>query len=156
MSPAVPGRFLRAVRLAYPAMKLTRARSLASHISTRRAATSKVCGPWNWIAANAEVIPLPDASQDIVTTVFLFHELPPEVRRRVAAEMARVLKPGGLLVFIDSLQMGDRPGWDGLLEAFPARFHEPYYRHYAIDDLDAVFRDVGLRRSSTRPHSCRR
>ena len=54
-------------------------------------------------------IPLPDASQDIVTTVFLFHELPPEVRRRVAAEMARVLKPGGLLVFIDSLQMGDRP-----------------------------------------------
>ena len=97
-----------------------------------------------WIAANAESIPLPDASQDIVTTVFLFHELPPDVRRRVTAEMARVLKPGGLLVFIDSLQMGDRPGWDGLLEAFPARFHEPYYRHYAIDDLDGVFSEAGL------------
>jgi SAM-dependent methyltransferase len=79
-----------------------------------------------------------------VTSVFLFHELPPDVRRAVAQEMARILKPGGLLVFIDSLQMGDRPGWDGLLEAFPRRFHEPYYRHYAIDDLDALFTEAGL------------
>lgn len=58
--------------------------------------------------------------------------------------MARVLKPGGTLVFIDSLQMGDRPGWDGLLEGFPQRFHEPYYRQYTIDDLDALFSGVGL------------
>ena len=98
----------------------------------------------DWLAANAEAIPLPDASQDIVTTVFLFHELPPEVRRQVGREMARVLKPGGLLVFIDSLQTGDRPDWDGLLEAFPTRFHEPYYRHYAVDDLDGVLSDAGL------------
>jgi hypothetical protein len=40
--------------------------------------------------------------------------------------------------------MGDRPGWDGLIEAFPERFHEPYYRHYAIDDLDALFSAAGL------------
>jgi ubiquinone/menaquinone biosynthesis C-methylase UbiE len=62
----------------------------------------------------------------------------------VAHEMARVLKPGGRLIFMDSLQMGDKPGWDGMLEAFPVRFHEPYFRHYAIDDLDAVFTHVGL------------
>ncbi|MFN3869675.1 MAG: class I SAM-dependent methyltransferase [Hyphomicrobiaceae bacterium] len=100
--------------------------------------------PATLLAANAEAIPLPDASQDIVTSVFLFHELPPDVRRIVAGEMARVLKHGGTLVFIDSLQMGDRPGWDGLLEAFPHRFHEPYYRQYTIEDLDGMFRDVGL------------
>jgi ubiquinone/menaquinone biosynthesis C-methylase UbiE len=67
----------------------------------------------------------------------------------VAAEIARVLKPGGLFVFIDSLQMGDRPGWDGLIEAFPARFHEPYYAHYATDDLDAIFSEVGLAAKET-------
>jgi ubiquinone/menaquinone biosynthesis C-methylase UbiE len=89
-------------------------------------------------------MPFADASQDIVVSIYLFHELPPGVRRRVAAEMARVLKPGGMLVFIDSLQHGDRPRWDGLLDAFPARFHEPYYRNYLIDELDAVFRDAGL------------
>jgi ubiquinone/menaquinone biosynthesis C-methylase UbiE len=89
-------------------------------------------------------MPLASASVDIVTSIFLFHELPPEVRRAVTAEIARVLKPSGLFVFLDSLQMGDRPGWDGLIEAFPERFHEPYYRHYAIEDLEGMFRAAGL------------
>lgn len=137
------GRFLRAVRLAYPAMKLA-GLDLSQPYLDEAQRHLKDLRPVEWIAANAETIPLPDASQDIVTTVFLFHELPPDVRRRVTSEMARVLKPGGLLVFIDSLQMGDRPGWDGLLEAFPARFHEPYFRHYAIDDLDGMFAEAGL------------
>ena len=42
--------------------------------------------------------------------VYLFHELPEAVRRRAAAEFARVLRPGGLVVFADSVQLGDRPG----------------------------------------------
>ncbi|MFN3746937.1 MAG: class I SAM-dependent methyltransferase [Hyphomicrobiaceae bacterium] len=137
------GRFLRAVRLAYPAMRLIGLDLSRPYLDEARRHL-KGLRAVEWIAANAEAIPLADASQDIVTAVFLFHELPPEVRRRVAAEMARVLKPGGLLVFIDSLQRGDRPGWDGLLEAFPARFHEPYYRHYTIDDLDGMFNAAGL------------
>jgi ubiquinone/menaquinone biosynthesis C-methylase UbiE len=128
------GRLLRQVRLAFPALRLT-------GLDPLRAA--------DWTVGNAETIPLPDASQDIVTCVFLFHELPPVVRRRVAAEMSRVLKPGGLLVFVDSLQMGDREGWDGLLEGFPVRFHEPYFRHYAIDDLNRVFSDAGLVEQTT-------
>jgi len=39
----------------------------------------------------------------VVLCVYLFHELPPAVRRAAAAEMARVLKPGGLLVLTDSV-----------------------------------------------------
>ena len=143
------GRFLRQVRLAFPALKLTGLDlsrpyldEAACHLSKLRTA--------EWITANAEAIPLPEASQDIVSCIFLFHELPPDVRRIVAAEMARVLKPGGLLVFIDSLQMGDKPGWDGLLESFPVRFHEPYFRHYTIDDLDTVFDEVDLVAETTR------
>ena len=85
-------------------------------------------------------MPAPTSSR----AIFLYHELPPDVRRQVTAEIARILKPGGILVFLDSLQMGDKPGWDGLLEAFPHRFHEPYYRGYAIDDLDAMFAAAGL------------
>ena len=137
------GRFLRQTRLAFPRLPLTGLDLSRAYLS--EAERNFVdCQPATWLAANAEDIPLPAASQDIVTSIFLFHELPPDVRRRVAREMARVLKPGGSLVFMDSLQMGDKPQWDGLLEAFPVRFHEPYYRHYAIDDLDALFTEAGL------------
>lgn len=137
------GRFLRDVRAAYPAMQLTGLDLSQSYLEEARRTMGEF-RPARLLAANAEKIPLDDASQDIVTTIFLFHELPPAVRRTVAREMARVLKPDGLLVFIDSLQMGDRPGWDGLLEAFPVRFHEPFYRHYATDDLAGLFSDAGL------------
>jgi hypothetical protein len=63
----------------------------------------------------------------------------------VTTEIARILKPDGLFVFLDSLQLGDRPAWDGLIEGFPARFHEPYYRGYAMDDLAGMFSAAGLR-----------
>jgi len=137
------GRFLRQVRLAFPALKLT-GLDLSRPYLEEAARHLQGLRPAELIAGNGEAIPLPDASQDIVTCIFLFHELPPEVRRRVTAEIARVLKPGGLFVFIDSIQMGDKPGWDGLLESFPIRFHEPYFRHYAIDNLDAMFEKAGL------------
>lgn len=143
------GRFLREVRRAYPAMTLIGldlSRAYLSEAERHLSGLRRV----TWLEANAESIPLPNASQDIVTCIYLFHELPPEVRRIVAAEIGRVLKPGGLLVFIDSLQLGDRTGgWDGFLEGFPERFHEPYYRHYLIDDLDRVFANVGLLAQAT-------
>jgi len=137
------GRFLRQVRLAYPAMRLKGVDLSRPYLDETRRQFHGLRGA-ELIEAPAERMPLDSASADIVTSIFLFHELPPEVRRAVTAEIARVLKPGGLLVFLDSLQMGDRPGWDGLIEAFPERFHEPYYRHYAIDDLEGIFTAAGL------------
>ena len=142
------GRFLRDVRLAFPGLGLTGIDLSQAYLDAARRHLAGL-RPATLIRANAEAIPLADASQDVVTSVFLYHELPGEVRRRVAAEIARVLKPGGLFVLIDSLQMGDRPGWDGLIEAFPVRFHEPYFAHYATDDLDAMLADAGLARQET-------
>lgn len=138
------GRFLREVRRAYPAMHLT-GLDLSGPYLVEAERHLQDLRPVCWLEGNAERMPLPDASQDIVTTMYLFHELPPEVRRTVIHDLARVLKPGGLVVFIDSLQKGDRPGgWDGFLEGFPERFHEPYYRHYTIDDLGRAFDAAGL------------
>ena len=137
------GRFLRDVRLTYPALRLTGLDLSDSYLGEARRHLTGL-RPADLLRANAEAIPLADASQDVATTIFLFHELPPEARRAVAAEMARVLKPGGLMVFVDSLQMGDRPDWDGLLEAFPVRFHEPYFESYASDDLEGLLGAAGF------------
>ena len=94
--------------------------------------------------ANAESLPVANESQDALISIFLFHELPPKVRRAVLRECAGVLKPGGRFVLVDSLQRGDRPDYDGLLELFPQSYHEPYYLSYLDEDFTALGAKYGL------------
>jgi ubiquinone/menaquinone biosynthesis C-methylase UbiE len=96
------------------------------------------------VVGKAEAIPLPDRSQDAVTSIFLFHELPPQVRRRALRECARVLKPGGRLILQDSLQRDDHNDYDGLLQLFPQNYHEPYYASYTKEDFAALASACGL------------
>jgi len=56
-----------------------------------------------------------------------------------------VLKPDGLVVIVDSIQKGDQPSWDGLLDLFPHYFHEPYYAEYANGSLTAWSEAAGLK-----------
>jgi ubiquinone/menaquinone biosynthesis C-methylase UbiE len=102
---------------------------------------------WSWInllVGNAEALPAPDASYDVVTSIFMFHELPPKVRLIIFGECARVLKPGGRLVLVDSLQRGDEPDYEGLFELFPQNYHEPYYTSYTTEDFDELAGACGL------------
>jgi ubiquinone/menaquinone biosynthesis C-methylase UbiE len=66
------------------------------------------------------------------------------VRLAALKEMARVLKSDGLVVIVDSMQKGDMPSWDGLLDLFPHYFHEPYYAEYANGSLEACASEAGL------------
>ena len=96
------------------------------------------------VEGSAEHLPYADASFALASCMYLFHELPRAVRRRVARELARVLRPGGRLVFVDSFQRGDHPAFEGLLEVFPRAYHEPYYADYVRQDLGALFAAAGL------------
>jgi ubiquinone/menaquinone biosynthesis C-methylase UbiE len=96
------------------------------------------------IVGNAEAIPVPDNSFDAATCIFTFHELPPQARRNAIRECARVLKPGGRFVLLDSLQRGDVRDYDGVLERFPQNYHEPYYDSYISEDFSAIARQFGL------------
>jgi ubiquinone/menaquinone biosynthesis C-methylase UbiE len=102
---------------------------------------------WAWLrfsVGKAEALPVLDETQDAVTSIFLFHELPPKVRRAAFSEFARVLKPGGRLVLIDSLQRGDRPDYEGMLKLFPQNYHEPYYESYIGEDFVKVAAECSL------------
>jgi ubiquinone/menaquinone biosynthesis C-methylase UbiE len=114
----------------------------AREVIPRKMDVSLVCD-------DAEKLPFLDGSFDAVTNVFLLHEIPGDVRERVIAEMVRVLKPGGLFVIGDSLQLADAPELRRELLAFPARFHEPYYLGYLKDDLAERVTAAGLTVTAT-------
>jgi ubiquinone/menaquinone biosynthesis C-methylase UbiE len=131
------GEFLREVKRNYPRLSATGLDLSAPYLKVaerRLADWSRV----DLVEAPAEAIPAPDASFDIVTALYLFHELPGRVRRAVAGEIRRVLRPGGTLILVDSLQTGDMPDYDALLDYFPYAFHEPYYASYLAEDLDRL------------------
>jgi len=66
--------------------------------------TSIEPSPLKLVQGNAEKLDAFENDQfDILTCIFLFHELPPEARRAAAKEMYRVLKPGGIICFNDSI-----------------------------------------------------
>jgi ubiquinone/menaquinone biosynthesis C-methylase UbiE len=97
---------------------------------------------------NAEVLPFRDGWFDVVTTTYLFHELPAKARRRAMAEMRRVLRPGGLFVLEDSAQLAEAADIAFFLSAFAKQMHEPFYRDYVKDDVAALAASAGLSVSS--------
>lgn len=96
------------------------------------------------LQGNAEELPFRDGGFDAVTCVFLLHELPADARSAVLRECRRVLRPGGRLLLADSIQLSDAPDCATVLENFRRVFHEPYYRHYISDDLEARIEAAGL------------
>ncbi len=137
------GRFLEQTLDAFPRLNVTGLDLSGAYLAEAEERLA------NWrqvklVEANAEAAPLGDGAFDIVSSIYLFHELPPKVRPVIAREIARLCRPGGLVVFADSVQTGDDPNLDRMLEAFPHYFHEPYYRSYCEEDLDALFSAVGL------------
>ncbi len=103
------------------------------------------------LAENAEHLPFVDGYFDIVTSVYLFHELPRNARRNVVREMFRVLEPGGLLVIEDSAQISDSPELAPMLAGFAKEFHEPFYRDYTEDDLATMLAEEGFEVTSSQP-----
>lgn len=114
-----------------------------NYLRWQRLRASGSAEPAAFIHAAAESVPLPDNSQDIVVAVYLLHEIPPDARRAVVAEAARLLRPGGLMVIADSIQLGDRPALDTSLGIFSS-FNEPYYESYIKEDLGGIFSINGL------------
>ena len=96
------------------------------------------------VQANAEELPYLDNYFHAVTSVFLFHELPASARQNVINECFRVVKPGGIFIICDSIQLSDAPELQPIMENFSETFHEPYYRHYISDDLTERLKKAGF------------
>jgi ubiquinone/menaquinone biosynthesis C-methylase UbiE len=106
-----------------------------------------------FLQMNAEALdPAFGGQFDVVTSIWLLHELPVAATERAVAEMARALKPGGRLLLLDAVQRQDllHLPEDRLAESdriqrfFAKRFNEPYFLAYQKLDVDALLRWHGL------------
>lgn len=103
----------------------------------------------DFIQGDGSHLEFKDGTFDAIYSVYLLHELPREVREKVVQEAYRVLKPGGLLIFADSLQIDDDPELNWALERFPKAYHEPFYKNYSQDKIeDLLSRVTGQKASS--------
>jgi ubiquinone/menaquinone biosynthesis C-methylase UbiE len=145
------GRTLRQIAIAHPSLRLYGVDLSPYYLRTAERNLRDVAPDARLLAENAEELPFRDGHFDVVTSVYLFHELPRNARRNVFREMLRVLAPGGLLVIEDSAQLSESATIAGVLGRFSQEFHEPFYNDYLSDDLAGALEEVGFEVDRTEP-----
>jgi ubiquinone/menaquinone biosynthesis C-methylase UbiE len=139
------GRMLRQLRAALPQAQLVGLDLSAAYLRQANRWLSQLPSELpQLVQGNAEQMPFASGSMQAVTCVFLFHELPGEARQAVLNECFRVLEPGGTLVLADSVQLADSPQFEAAMDNFRRVFHEPYYRDYIGDAIDARLEQAGF------------
>lgn len=147
------GRTLRNIRGMLPKVSLYGTDLSPSYLRKTNELLSQLPGELpQLIQANAESLPYADDYFHGITCVFTFHELPPQARQNVINEAFRVLKSGGVFIICDSIQLKENPDLKTMMENFPAMFHEPYYKHYIQDDLEARLTEAGFTVSDIQNH----
>ncbi len=125
-------------------------------LSAEMLAVAKVRDPAGrihaWRHAAAEATGLPAAAFDLITLQFVCHELPQAPTHAVLAEVARLLRPGGVIALVD--QDPDSP----VIRRLPApiatllKSTEPYLEDYFRLDLPAALEQAGFQ--AVRAEAC--
>jgi len=137
------GRTTRFLRMAFPKAKITAVDLSPAYLKVAQE-NLRDLDRIDFVEGDASNLNFKDSSFDVVVSVYLFHELPKDVRRQVFHEARRLVRPGGWVVTVDSIQAGDKPEYDRALQHFPIDFHEPFYKNYTEDPLRNIYDEVGL------------
>ena len=97
----------------------------------------------------AEDTGYPDGSFDVVSAVWLFHELPGKVRAQVVREAHRLLRPGGVFAIMESppfkvLQEEYSPLSAFLLDSTGRRMEDPFLPGFLAEDRVRMFEEGGF------------
>lgn len=85
----------------------------------------------------AEALPFEDSFFDAALSTVMLHHLPAKVRRQCAAEIRRVLKPGGRVLAVDF------EGFSNEKRTFLSHFHRPH-GHVRRSDIIALLNEAGF------------
>ena len=106
--------------------------------------------PLYLVCASADELPLQDESVDTVLTSVVFLHMGKSFVARAVAEIARVLRPGGQIVFDASFPNARNPS-NLLLQAKPKRLRSPnYMKFWTRGEIEHLLESSGLN-AKTRP-----
>jgi SAM-dependent methyltransferase len=88
----------------------------------------------------------PDQHFDLVYSMILFHEIPTRIAKQVLAEVARVLRPGGLFVVHDFVSSKNSTPLQLYHREYDCRYNgEPYAKEFCRSDFPALVDEAGLK-----------
>lgn len=99
-------------------------------VARRDAAVGRHAPNVEFVHADAERVPLADASCDLVSSAFVFHEMPTHAVRGALAESRRLLRRGGVVSILDLDP-----------DALAARFATQPWRRWAFDLTEPHIRE---------------
>ncbi|MGZ3771356.1 MAG: methyltransferase domain-containing protein [Bdellovibrio sp.] len=137
------GRLTRFMKLAYPKARIT-VLDLSFPYLKKAQDNLKEFDRLDFVQGAAEDLPFKEKNFDLVYSCFLFHELPIEIRRQAIGEAFRVLKEGGYVGLVDSVQKEDARHLEWALEQFPVDFHEPFYENYIMNPMEGLMSYKGF------------
>lgn len=108
----------------------------------RKEARRRGVGNVTFQEADAEALPFPDASFDVVTCRIAAHHFPDV--ERFCREAARVLRPGGRLVVVDNVAPED-PDLDRFINELERLRDPSHHRAYRLSEWRAFVEQAGLR-----------
>ena len=139
------GRTMHQLRAAFPRIQLVGCDLSEAYLrQAGRWLAERPRGVPQLVQANVEDVPFVDHWFDAVTCVFLLHELPRPARANCMKEAFRLLKPGGVLAVLDSVQPRDSPQFKVLSDNFRRVYHEPFYGDYMADAIETHLDQAGF------------
>jgi ubiquinone/menaquinone biosynthesis C-methylase UbiE len=110
-------------------------------VQARRLAAVRGLANVRFECGNAERLPFPDASFDVVTSRLAAHHVSDPAA--MVAEAARVLAPGGVFLLSDTISPED-PARDSFLNAFELLRDPSHVRDHRVSEWQAMFRAADL------------
>lgn len=137
------GRMTRFMALTFPQAKIIATDVSRPYLKVARNKL-KEFSSIDFLQADAQHLSFKDGSFDLVFCVFMFHELPPDIRVATIQEAHRVLKPGGIFAFVDSVQIVDFEDAKSALQQFPLDYHEPFFKSYIENPMEDILTANGF------------